>query len=298
MTSLVFPSVAAIVVTVPAPLNFSPIRPYLERVLSGHFLDLSKYEKEGKDNPLSKYSQKELDLFYLDLHDALLETFEHAARGDNFTLTAGGPASGKSKHLEDHIDPSFAYVDPDRTGLQKYMKRTHLDSIATMGPENAYNHWREASICLADFALAIGLNEGYKVAFGTTMTSPFASKALTSIRDVYHRSITMLHFTSPDDVRKATEYLRRAGGMVQCTDKDLEVKGKMLFDRLEDFVSICNRIEFLVRLEATKGPILAATWENSHLEVLNSDAFQVVKTEHDNRKGLGSFDAIRVKYTK
>jgi hypothetical protein len=178
------------------------------------------------------------------------------------------------------------------------MRRTHLASIETMGAEKAYNHWREASICLADFALAIGLNEGKRIAFGTTMTSPFASKVLTNIRDVYHRSITMLHVTSPDNVRMATEHLRREGGIVQCTDVDLIEKGKMLFDRLEDFVAICQRIDFLVRLGAKDAPILAARWENSHIEVIDYLAYEFIKAEHNQRKGDGFFEAIIAKYTK
>jgi len=273
------------------------IKGCLARVSLDHFLKLDKYLSDIVGvNPLLKYTPEERSFFYQDLEDALQGTFEKASKGKGFLMTAGGPAAGKSTLLESLMDPSYAYVDPDRAGLLKYMKRTY--SASTLSPTDAYNYWREASICIGDLMLAIGLSEGYNIAYGTTMTTPFAKPVLSNISTVYGRSIAMLHVTSPNDIRMATEAKRRENGIVQCTDQDLINKGNDLYHRLDDFLRTAAQISFYYRDAVDGVPVLAATWEKRKMTVLNSSAVEEIIKQHDQRKGDGYFSAVLGTYTQ
>jgi hypothetical protein len=214
-------------------------------------------------------------------------------------VTAGGPAAGKSTVLEhliagekcpdEGLDQKIvrAYIDPDRSCMQK-MKHTYLADLAagTRTPQSAYEHWRDASNFLANVYLAIAMKEGYAIAHGSTMATPFAKKALEAIKHLYGYQTTVIHVTCDESVRKESEAIRRKGGVVQCTDTDFVEKEAMFFTLLADYVNFSDKVLFCYR-----GRLDQSTWgakvEKGILSMFDEAAFAKIQEAHDAVRGEG-----------
>lgn len=281
------------------PFALHDIRDEFETVLKevpeNHFVPVSNLRKL-----LDKYSTVELELIYQDLCEIRKETFGQATKQLDYIVTAGAPASGKSTILESLIsrgecpDQSLnhqaivrAYIDPDRSCLLK-MKNTYKADIASnaRSPQQAYEHWRDASNFLANFYLAVALKEGYAIAHGSTMATPYAKNALSAIKNLYGYKTTVVHVSCDEEIRKLSEQLRRKSGVVQCTDKDFIDKQAMFFTLLGDYVKVADRVLFCYR-----GSISDFTWaakvEKTHLEIYREDTFEKIQQMHDAVQGDG-----------
>lgn len=232
----------------------------------------------------------------LDFTDLEARTFRDVGRKRSFVATAGGPRSGKSTLLEGLLsggscpDASFdhrvkrAYIDPDRSCLFK-MSHTYMRDRArgVRDPEEAYTYWREASICLANLFLARALDEGDAIAFGSTMATPNAVRALDAIEHRYGYEVTILHVTCDEEVRVRTEEDCRARGIVQCTPKDFKEKNGMFFSLLPEYVK--HRVVFYWRGEGET--VCAAKMDKGELVVYNREAFAQIIRLHDAAQGAG-----------
>ena len=107
------------------------------------------------------------------------------------------------------------------------MEKTYLNDVksGSRSVQDAYTYWREASSFLANVFLAYALDQGFAVAHGSTMADPRSINALEMIGGGYGYHRTILYVTCEESLRKESELKRREGGIVQCTDVDLVVKG-------------------------------------------------------------------------
>lgn len=266
----------------------------LQEVPSKHFLPAANMRKL-----LDKYSPAELQLIYQDFCELREKTFAGATKKLDYVVTAGGPGAGKSTVLERLIadgecpdaslDKSIvrAYIDPDRSCLLR-MTRTYKADIASGAktPQAAYEHWREASNFLSNFYLAVALKEGYAIAHGSTMATPYAKNALGAIRNMYNYRVTVVHVTCAEDVRKVSEELRRKGGVVQCTDQDFKDKQAMFFTLLSDYLNCSDDLLFCYRGSYDQSA-WAAKVEKGSLIVYDAAAFAQVQKIHDAAQGEG-----------
>ena len=265
----------------------------LKEVPSRHFYSAANMRKL-----LDKYSEADLKLIYFDFCEIREQTFKNASKGLDYMVTAGGPAAGKStilenilekKHLppEDNLDTSVvrAYIDPDRSCMRQ-MEHTFKNDISTdtRDPQQAYEHWRDASNFLANVYLAIALDKGYAIAHGSTMATPFAKNAMTSIKNVYNYTVTIIHVTCDENLRAESEKRRREGGIFQCTDIDFGERQKMFFTLLGDYISCANKVLFCYRHEMDK-ITWAAKVEPGKLLTYDKAALDKIKEAHVAKQG-------------
>ncbi|MBN2479092.1 MAG: zeta toxin family protein [Parachlamydiales bacterium] len=260
----------------------------LSLVPDDHFLPKTEIRKK-----LENYSVEDLKKIFLDFQILKESTFKNAEKNKIFLVTAGAPNSGKSTILENEIrssDTKYAYVDPDRSCLFN-MENTYKQDIFSKSrtPQEAYEHWRDASNFLSNVFLAYGLDKGYAIANGTTMTALASEKVLQSISGKYNYKVKMVHINCRDDLRIESEKLRRESGVFQCSDEDLIEKGKMFFDRLPVYLANCPDITFYLR-STYDISIKAAEKNEGQLTIFDASAFKAIKTLHDEAKEPGYFD--------
>lgn len=266
----------------------------LSEVPKGHFFPADNMRKL-----LDKYSPAELQLIYKDFCEIREQTFHQATKQLDYVVTAGSPGAGKSTVLERLIeggecpDESLdkriirAYIDPDRSCLLR-MKRTYKADIALAArtPQKAYEHWRDASNFLSNVYLAIALKEGYAIAHGSTMATPYAKNALNAIKNLYGYRTTVVHMTCDEDVRKISEEQRRKSGVVQCTDKDFVEKQAMFLTLLADYLKFSDNVLFCYRGSFDKST-WAAKVEKGSLVIYDEPAFVKIQETHDAIQGSG-----------
>jgi hypothetical protein len=246
-----------------------------------HFLS-----KQANKKLLDRYSPQELALIHADLLEREEALFAGATKGvRRYVATAGGPGAGKSTVLEKYMDQSgerCVYADPDRAALL-HMQNTYKADLKNKArsAEEAYTHWRDASNFIANYILAKALREGYPVAHGTTMTAPVAilEKIFTTLKTVYGYSIELLHVSCNEFVRKESELLRRAGGVVQCSWEDFANKNTAFFARLPHYLA-ADQVTFFYRskLEAVD---VAATVRNGVLDIICQQGFAAIRQLHE-----------------
>jgi len=277
-----------------AHLETSPLCQYHGELPPGGYMDLTKYLLGNRSNPLSKYNKDELELFYLDFKKAISEIFKQATNGNKFILISDGQLFEKTTSLRVRLDSSYNYISSDRNGVEKHMEKTYVASLSSREPNEAYAYWKAASDCLADFALAIGLARGYKIAYATTLPSPFVEKFLSTIKDIYHRQIAMIHLTVPGALQSAKERVRGAqlsSRVGEFTDHVLMAKCRNLFESLHDLLLGCHRIGFLTVNESDHSFTLAAGWENSKFMIYDHKSLKLIRNEHDRHaREKGRFD--------
>lgn len=268
----------------------------LREVPQEHFFPAANMRKL-----LDKYSAEELSLIYKDFCEIRELTFAKADKKSDYIVTAGGPAAGKSTALELLIEGgecpeksldtkiARAYIDPDRSCLLR-MKHTYQADLfsALRTPQEAYEHWREASNFLSNFYLAVALKEGYAIAHGSTMATPLAKTVLSSIKHTYGYRTTILHMTCEEPIRKASDQLRRHRGVFQCTEKDFVEKQAIFFSLLADYIAFSDRVLFCYRGSVDRF-VWAAHVENNTLEIYDETAFVKIRQAHDAAQGDGFF---------
>ena len=101
-----------------------------------------------------------------------------------------------------------------------------------------------------------------------------------SIKEDYNYTTIILHVTSPETVRIATENKRRAKKIVQCTSQDFITKGKMFCERLLSYTENADEIRFYYREKHDSDCQLAAILKEGVLEIKDKEAFDSIKQEH------------------
>lgn len=231
-----------------------------EKILTRNHPD-HYYKKSDLLKLLETYSIDELASIYDDYHEIRTNCFSALPKKEKvYIATAGGPASGKSTLLEKEIgynemsgknDKGFAYIDPDRTCMQK-MQRTYLqDRKKGIEAEKAYTKWRDASNFISNCLLAEALHKGYPIAHGTTLATPPALGCESLIRSFYGYKTTILHLTTAEPIRRLLEKMRRDKGMVQCTPKDFEEKQLFFVKSLPGYAKLPNVIFHLMEKTAS-----------------------------------------------
>lgn len=257
-----------------------------EKIPHRHFLSAELIKKN-----LTKYTEQEKELIYQDYLDIRSYTFAQATKGTEFDVSCGGPGAGKSFEMEKRIEGKhMAYRDPDRATLF-YMKNTYCADHNS--PQATYDKWKEASIFVNEVLLAEALTEGYNIAYGATMTTPFASKMFASLQNVYGYRIHLYHHTCPDEVRKETiDYRDKVTGRVQCNEKDFKEKGVMFFERLDQYLTV-DEITFYYRGEMNQELTPAALWtKQDGLVVIDQEQLNLIKALHDKQCGEGYWDRV------
>ncbi len=257
----------------------------LQEVPQEHFFAPAQMRKL-----LEKYSAAELQLILKDFCELRVQTFGKAAKKLDYVVTAGGPSAGKSTLLESLLTKEYAehaYIDPDRSCMQR-MAHTYKADLESRKrtPQQAYEHWRDASNFCSNVFLAIALDQGYAIAHGSTMATPHAKNALDSIRNWYSYRTTVVHVTCDEEVRKASEELRRKGGVVQCTDQDFKEKQAMFLTLLPVYPAHADRVIFHYRGTYDQST-QAATLEKGTLTIHNEAAFIHIQKIHDAAQGQG-----------
>jgi len=239
-----------------------------------------------------KYDAQDLQKIWEDFWFLKEQTFANAEKSTEYIATAGGPSAGKSTILEEHLSSNpnkFAYIDPDRSCLQK-MPNSYLADLENNRRDvaGAYDHWREASNLLANVFLAYAIDQGYAIAHGTTMTSPHIATMLSFLKNHDYTRV-LQHVNCPDDVRLSTEEIRRQGGIFQCTDEDLINKGVDFHKRLGDYLANSDKVIFYYRpsIETT---IVAATKDSDGLKVENPGAFEKIANLYNEAIEGGNFE--------
>jgi len=236
----------------------------------------------------------------LDYCDLKKSTFEGVTQDRDYLVTAGGPASGKSTILEhlmagkDCPDKSLnhalikrAFCDPDESCLFKMTHTYLVDKLSkARSPQDAYEHWRNASNFLANVFLGIALDRGCAIAHGSTMATPPSIKALQAIKGLYHYKRTVVHVTCDEQVRKASEAKRTSREEVHCTSKDFVEKQKMFTALLADYIKCSEKVLFCYRGEFDNF-VWAAKVENGKLEIYDQKAFAKIQEIHDAAQGSG-----------
>lgn len=211
------------------------------------------------------------------------ETFADADKKPIYLFTAGGHGAGKSTVLESELERSeihYAYIDPDRRGLQRMQATYLVDVEAGVPSEEAYNKWRGASNFISNTLMAIALDQGYAIAHGTTMTSPHTAKALNAVKE-YGYERHLLHITCPDIVRVAANRIRQEK-IYQCTEEDLIEKGKAFFERYDDYLNNTDQISFFYRssLEETT---LAAVKVRKEFTIIDQLSWRIIRALHEEK---------------
>lgn len=253
----------------------------VQQIPENHF-----FPREAICSFLEGYNEEDMSRIVSDFHLLQEETFRNVEKQKIYLFTAGGPGAGKSTILEDKLNKAeirYAYIDPDRRGLQK-MATTYLADVESgLSSEEAYSKWRGASNFIANTLMAIALDQGYAIAHGTTMTSPHAAKALQAIKN-YGYERNLLHITSPDVVRIASDRARQEV-LFQCTEEDLIEKGKAFFERYDDYLANSDQISFFYR-PAVDETILAAIQVKEQLTVLDEECWNAIHELHQNKGAL------------
>ncbi len=266
-----------------------PFNQILQEVPAGHF-----YSVDNMRAFLKEYNARDLQRIYVDFCALRESTFKNADKEKDYIVTAGGPAVGKSTVLEQFLEGkrpevseaslSRAYIDPDRSCLQKMEKTYLLDLEQGKTSEEAYTKWRGASNFLSNVFLALALKEGYAIAHGSTMASPYAKYSLQAIMNNYGYKVTILHVTAPDEVRKASEAKRQENGVVQVTPIDFEEKQKIFLKLYEDYLNNAHQVFLYYRGEMGDA-VCAASVKDVCIETFNKNAFQAIQNIHDRAKG-------------
>lgn len=243
------------------------------------------YQKIEGEN-VCKYTEKDFEMLTFELSQLERLIFGEARKERFLLVTAGGPCAGKSMLLESLIEgKNYAYIDPDRTCLFNMNCYLEDKKENNLGPLKAYLYWREASTFFSNIFFAHALNNGYAIAFGTTLTPPDSIIALimSGVKGYEYQS-KLIHLTAPDSVRFASEKLRREQGLVQCTDEDLLQKGRWFFHRLDAYLKNFDSIDFYYREKRDDPSIFIATWENKEWTIENYKFIPDIQFYHNRSK--------------
>lgn len=219
-------------------------------------------------------------------------------------VTAGAPGAGKSllqeKLLKEDLLSTgggfeIAYIDPDRVCLQMEMQKTYLASIQKIKEfclesaqdsqlrKQAYDDWRPASNAFCHALLGNLIKDGNKIYYGTTSTSPLVSLFFELLKNQDY-SIHVIHVTAPDDVRWES-IRKRDKECIQTTEEDVVTKGKLLPQRMPDYLKYADKISFYYRDHVDSEAQKAATWtrgaENS-FAISNQEAYESIKEIHNS----------------
>lgn len=238
--------------------NYSLPREVLKKWSLGRGFDYTKF-----------YSTEERDNLCSDIREIFADiVLQNPIKKPLAVITAGAPGSGKTiKLLQDLaekkcLNETYAYICPDDVCLKK-QKRTYLADIqpndTPADRQAAYNKWRPGSNAAAHLILANLIRNKYAFYFGSTSSGEKTGRSFEFLKNQGYE-IRLIHVTAPDKVRWES-IKERDKTFVQTTEKDVEEKGDLLPQRINDtFLKYADVIEFYYRGQFDQDAQLAATW--------------------------------------
>ena len=202
-------------------------------------------------------------------------------------MTAGGPGAGKTIKMRQELEgKNIIYICPDDVCL-KQQTRTYKADMESGGDLVAgYHKWRPASNAITHWALGKIVQDKYAFYFGTTSTGAKTGSFFEFLKQQGYE-IELLHVSAPDDVRWDS-IRERDKEFVQTTEKDVEEKGKLLFERIQDtYLAYADTIKFYYRDEVDGDARLAACWTREeggaigNLAVYRDADYQQIKNIHN-----------------
>jgi len=243
------------------------------------------------------YTAEDLQRIYDDCVELQKTTFLGVRKERDYVTTAGAPGAGKSTLLDRYIaQKGYALIDPDEGSLRGMKSSFIYDVVHEIVPKDAYYKWRPASNFIANVLLAYAFENGYAIAHGSTMTSPY-SKCEFQAAGKYGYNRRILHLTCSDDLRQASEQHRRQKKVYEdpipfhCTDEDLVSKGKAFYERLPDYMDPLNAEEVVFYLRMDMTTVLEVARRSKEVvEIYYEQAFGAIRKAHDEAMGGGYFD--------
>ncbi len=190
-------------------------------------------------------------------------------------FTAGAPGAGKTNVLETRLKEmkaegkQLAYIDPDAVCLKNMKLTWEADIGESKEPDvhhAAYAKWRPASNGATHLIAGSLIRDGIGFGYGMTASSPLTKNTFQFLREQGYR-VELLHVTAPDDVRWRS-IQERDKEFIQTTEQDTCEKGEMVPQRLVDYLSHVDHIDFYYRAEWDTEAVLAATWDAGEKGVL------------------------------
>ncbi len=265
----------------------------LESYISGKAFD-------NKEAYSAEESEK-LKTDITDIYHTILAA--HPMKESLAVMTAGAPGVGKTMQLRKELASqtlagrSYAYICPDDVCL-KAQTLTHMADLTKVDHEideqlklaarqAAYNKWRPASNAATHLILANLIREKFAFYFGTTSSGPATKFFLDFLRQQGYR-IKLIHISAPDDVRWES-IKERDKTFVQTTEQDVKEKGLLIPQRINDFLTYADEIDFYYRGGVSQEAALAATWKRKtepaevkgSLQIINAAHYQKIKDIHN-----------------
>ena len=255
--------------------QYSLPRSVIETFFSGNAFDYKKL-----------YSQEDLSKVEADIQsiwDKIIR--RNPDQTSRAVITAGAPGAGKTIKLKQDMEgKNCAYIDPDDVCL-KSQEITYLADItegngSQASRKEAYDKWRPASNAATHIVLGNLIRDKYAFYFGTTSSSPMTYKFFEFLKAQGY-DIKLIHVVAPDSIR-VESIKERDKIFIQTTEQDIIEKGGLVPQRITDtFFKYADEIDFYYRDEVHEDAVLAATWKNKHITVIDEGAYEKMKAVHN-----------------
>lgn len=270
----------------PAMAGFIFDPEFVSRILTQP-IELEKEWKQRRGLPMTHQEKKAFyspqELFLIEQEsDRLYEMLSSGcvAEARDFTLSAGGPGSGKTTFLNDWVTmmtPSV-YADPDETVLKNmvmYLDDLNANQYGDDTLAMAYTKWRPASQYICNTIINRAAADGFNITYGTTATGP----AIKDIFDAVHQAgykTNILIFSAPEAVRLESAQLRQIQDESRSiTATDLVEKGKTFYGRLPVYFEKAMSFSLYFRAQADSASSLLAQGQNGYVSVRDEKGLAV-----------------------
>ncbi|MCI0381881.1 MAG: zeta toxin family protein [Chlamydiae bacterium] len=207
-----------------------------------------------------------------------------------FKTTAGAPGAGKTKILgEVQKDTGFPYLCYDNVGLKNmriYNKKIEHSDGSKEAHLQIYNYCRPGANAFTEILKAHFIKQQISVLFDSTSTSPHIGTFFDFLKKQGYR-IEIIYVAAPDDVRWES-IKKRDKEFVQTTEQDIVEKGKLLPQRIPDYLKYADKIDLYYRGKVDNPAVLTATWEKTmlfqkkgKLQIIDQQHYENVKKIHN-----------------
>ena len=207
-----------------------------------------------------------------------------------FTITSGGPGSGKTTLIRKMQEKggaleNAAHVDADEL-LNQFKPYKNLSTQlgnTDVGRAVAYTYWRSASIYMMNTILNKLADDGYDIVLGTTGTSPAVKFVYQAAKKLgYKTDLVIVHAheeTRLDGVAKRFETERRF-----TPEIDVKEKGNRMFPEVVGLhFATADTIRVFWRGQAGD-PVLAAETDKGRVVTRDAAALKEFTSELQSRK--------------
>ena len=238
------------------------------------------------------YSEAEIKIV-VELAYRLRRTVDLAKTFKCGVFTAGAPGAGKTVLLEGIIakeGKAYVYIDPvDQLKLlyKQLIAQGMLNPELLLDPKakkNLYDKWRSAANFIVHWGMAHAAYQGKPFYCATTSTSEDTPSYYRYFKN-HGYELEVIHVTASKQVC-IRSIMERDGVFYQTSSKDIEAKGKAIFDRIKDtFFIFPDKVSFYWRAEFNGNATLAGVWvkQDNKMQVESSDALNAVKKSHGEK---------------